>query len=87
MPQLVYALCGLTSILCAALLWRQYRKMGGRLLFWSAGCFICLALSNVVLCVDLILLAGGPDLSMIRSLITLGGVAMLLGALIWESVT
>ena len=87
MPELVYALCGLTGILCAALLWRQYRKLGGRLLFWSAGCFICLALSNVVLCIDLILIPQGPDLSVVRSAITLVGVLMLLGALIWESVT
>ena len=86
MPELVYALCGFTSILCAALLWRQYRKLGGRLLFWSAGCFICLAISNVLLCVDLIILAQGPDLSIVRVIITVCGVLMLLGALIWESV-
>jgi hypothetical protein len=61
--------------------------MGGRLLFWSAGCFACLALSNVVLFVDLTILAQGPDLSMLRSAITLCGVLMLLSALIWESVT
>lgn len=87
MPQLVYALCGLASVVCAALLWRQYCRTGGRLLFWSAGCFICMALANVVLCIDLILVPQGPDLSVIRSAITLGGVLMLLGALIWESVT
>jgi len=86
MPELVYALCGLTSILCAVLLWRQHRRMGGRLLFWSAGCFICLAIANVVLCVDLILIPQA-DLSTIRNAITLAGVLMLLGALIWEGVT
>ena len=86
MPELVYALCGLTSILCAVLLWRQHRRTGGRLLFWSAGCFICLAIANVVLCVDLILIPQA-DLSTIRNAITLAGVLMLLGALIWEGVT
>jgi hypothetical protein len=86
MAELVYALCGLTSILCAGLLWRQYRRMRGRLLFWSAGCFICFALANVVLCVDLIVVPG-MDLSIIRNSITLAGVLMLLGALIRENVT
>lgn len=87
MPQLVYALCVFTSVMCAALLWRQYRREGGRLLFWSAGCFICLAVANVILCIDLLFTPQGPDLSIVRSAITLGGVLMLVGALIWESVT
>lgn len=83
MAELVYILCGITSIGCAVLLLRQYRTTGGKLLFWSAGCFICLAISNVLLFVDLVLLPN-IDLSPVRSLITFGGIVMLLAALIWE---
>lgn len=49
---LIYGLCGLTSLLCAALLWRSYRDSGYRLLFWSALCFSGLTLTNVVLMLD-----------------------------------
>jgi hypothetical protein len=83
MAELVYILCGMTSIGCAALLLRQYRATRGKLLFWSAGCFFCFALTNVLLFVDLVLLPD-VDLSLIRSLITLIGIVMLLAALIWE---
>jgi hypothetical protein len=65
------------------LLLRQYRATRGRLLFWSAGCFLCFAITNVLLFVDLVVLPD-TDLSLIRSLITLAGILMLLAALIWE---
>ncbi len=83
MAELVYILCGMTSIGCAVLLLRQYRATRGKLLFWSAACFLCFAITNVLLFVDLIILPD-IDLSLIRSLITLGGIVMLLAALIWE---
>jgi hypothetical protein len=83
MAELVYILCGMTSIGCAVLLLRQYRATRGKLLFWSAGCFFCFAITNVLLFVDLVILPG-VDLSLIRSLITLAGIVMLLAALIWE---
>lgn len=83
MAQLVYALCGFTSILCAVLLFRQYRATPGRLLFWSAGCFMCFALANVLLFVDLVLIPE-TDLSLVRNGFILLGVVMLLAALIWE---
>ena len=83
MGELVYILCGVTSVGCAVLLLRQYRLTRGKLLFWSAGCFFCFAVTNVLLFVDLVLLPG-IDLSLLRSLITLGGIVMLLAVLIWE---
>jgi len=83
MAQFVYALCGLTSVACALLLYRQYRATPGRLLFWSAGCFICFAVANVMLFVDLVVLPS-VDLSLFRNCITLAGISMLLAALIWE---
>lgn len=84
MAEVVYILCGLTSIVCSALLLRQYRLRPGRLLFWSAGCFVCLAISNVLLFVDMVLLPN-VDLAALRNGIMLLGIVMLLSALIWEA--
>jgi ABC-type uncharacterized transport system permease subunit len=80
----VYALCALTSLLCAAMLLRGFRRTGVRLLLWSALCFACFALNNVLLIVDEHILPS-RDLSLIRSLPTLLGIALLLYGLIWES--
>ncbi len=77
MAEIVYVLCGLTSILCASLLYRRYRATRGLLLFWSTWCFLCLALTNILLFVDLILLPA-IDLSVLRSVVTLAGLIMLL---------
>jgi len=81
--ELVYILCGLTSILCACLLYRQYCSMPSDLLYWSTGCFICLAVTNVLLFVDLVVIPA-TDLSSLRSLITLTGMLMLLYGLVQE---
>jgi hypothetical protein len=50
---LVYLLCAATSIVCAILLIRGYRRARERLLLWSGACFIGLALNNVLLVIDL----------------------------------
>jgi hypothetical protein len=84
MPKLVYLLCGLTSIGCALLLFRQYRSTRGSLLFWSTWCFVCFAVTNVLLYVDLILYPQ-VDLSVLRSALNLAGMMMLLYGLIRES--
>ena len=84
MAQVVYILCGLTSILCAVLLYRQHRLRRGGLLFWSTWCFLCLAATNVLLYVDLVVLPQ-VDLSTVRSAITLAGMMMLLYGMIRES--
>jgi hypothetical protein len=83
MGHFVYTLCALMSVGCAVLLLRQYRLTGGRLLFWSAGCFICFATTNILLFVDLVIIPD-VDLSLSRAAISLGGIVMLLAALIWE---
>ena len=49
---IIYGLCGLTSLLSAALLWRSYLRSRYRLLLWSALCFTGLTLSNVALMMD-----------------------------------
>jgi hypothetical protein len=52
MAAIVYLLCSASSILCAILL---MRRRGHRLLFLSGLCFVGLALNNVILFVDVIL--------------------------------
>lgn len=81
--QIVYVLCGLTSVGCAGLLYRQYRSSRTALLFWSTWCFVCLALTNVLLFVDFVIFPRS-DLSHLRSLLTLGGMLMLIYGLIRE---
>ena len=80
----VYILCAATSSLCAGLLFRGYRRSGARLLFWSALCFIGLALNNVMLIVD-VRVVPGIDLSAWRVVPAVAGAALLLYGLIWET--
>ena len=53
MADVVYVLCALTSLLCAALLWRGYLRSRTRMLRASALCFGGLFLNNLMLLVDL----------------------------------
>jgi hypothetical protein len=85
MAEAVYILCALTSVACAVLLLRSYRRSGMRLLLWSGLCFVMLAVSNVVLFVDLVVIPEDIDLSLLRSSIGLVGVATLLYGLIWDA--
>jgi hypothetical protein len=84
-PTIVYLLCTVTSIGCAALLWRHYRRTRLRLLFWSALCFAIFALANVLLFVDLVLYREGPDLLLLRTSVSLLAVSVLLYGLVFES--
>lgn len=80
----IYALCALTSVMCAILLVRGYRESRVRLLFWSAWCFVGLALNNVLLLVDLRVLPD-VDLQIWRSVPAVIGTALLVYGLVWES--
>ena len=80
----VYALCAITSITCAVLLLRGYARSGVRLLLWSGLCFVGLALNNVLLFVDLRVLPE-VDLSLIRIIPAVGGIAVLIYGLVWET--
>lgn len=84
MAEAVYLLCALTSILCAVLLARSYRRQKSRLLMWSTLCFAGLALNNILLFVDLVLTSQDVDLSFVRSGTALVSVLLLLVGLIWE---
>jgi hypothetical protein len=83
MAEAVYVLCGVTSLGCAALLVRGWRRDRTPLLLWAAVCFIALALNNLLLSVDLIIVPE-RDLSVLRGAIALGGLTALLCALIWQ---
>jgi len=80
----VYGLCALTSVACAVLLARGYRRSGARLLLWSGLCFACFALNNVLLIIDVSVLPE-RDLSVVRTLPSLVGVALLLYGLVWDT--
>lgn len=80
----IYVLCALTSILCAVLLIRGYRQSRVRLLFWSAWCFVGLALNNILLIIDERVLRDA-NLEIWRALPAVIGVALLVYGLVWES--
>jgi hypothetical protein len=84
MPEVVYILCALTSIACAILLFRRYRLTHGPLLFWSTWCFVCFALTNILLFLDLVVFPD-IDLSVLRGSLSLAGMIMLLYGLIRQS--
>ncbi|MGD9616749.1 MAG: DUF5985 family protein [Alphaproteobacteria bacterium] len=80
---IVYLLCFLSSTLCFYLLLSGYRRQRERLLLWSSLCFGLLALNNLLVFLDIIVL---PDFNLVplRSLTALGAVALLLYGFIWE---
>ncbi|MFZ5894611.1 MAG: DUF5985 family protein [Myxococcota bacterium] len=82
--EVVYGLCALTSVVCAALLVRSYRATRVRLLLWSSLCFAGLALNNVLLFVDRIAVPE-VELQLLRTSVALMAMCMLLFGLIWES--
>lgn len=84
MGLLVYSLCALTSLTCAVMLLRGYQRTRVRLLLWSALCFACFALNNILLIVDERILPE-RDLSVLRSMPSILGIALLLYGLVWES--
>jgi hypothetical protein len=83
MAEAVYVLCALTSLFCAVLLFRSYRRARTRLLMWSTLCFVGLAINNLLLFVDLVLVPS-IDLTPVRSGIALVAVALLVIGMVWE---
>ncbi len=80
----VYLMCVATSLICAYLLARAYRRNRTKLLIWSALCFALLALNNLVLAVDVLLLPT-IDLTVVRLVTSLAAVAVLLFGFVWEA--
>ena len=83
MEAIIYALRALTTLLCATLLLLRYVRVKQRLLLWSGLCFCGLALSNLLVFVDLVLLTR-VDLFLWRLDTAIVGMAFLLYGLIWE---
>ena len=86
----VYLLCAATSLACAVLLFRGYRRSGARFLLWSSLCFAGLAINNVILFVDQVVLPNvegiaGIQFAIWRSVAALVGLTLLLYGLIWDA--
>jgi hypothetical protein len=80
----VYALCALTSALCAGLLLRSWLTGRQRLVLWTSLGFAGLAVNNLLLLIDQSVLPDA-DLQLLRDLSGLLAVSVLLAGLIWES--
>lgn len=85
MAEAIYILCAVTSIVCAVLLLRGYLATRTRLLFWASLCFGFLAINNVILYVDLVLLPPEFDLFWYRNIAAVAGMLVLIFGLTWES--
>ena len=83
MAEAVYLLCGITSVACTLLLVRGYLASKSKLLFWSSLCFGGLALNNVLLFVDLVMVPA-TNLGLVRSTLALAAMMTLLFGLVWE---
>ncbi|HVU42050.1 MAG TPA: DUF5985 family protein [Xanthobacteraceae bacterium] len=84
-PNIVYLLCFLTSLSCCLLLIRSYRRTKSKVLLWTAACFVLLAIDNLLVVFDLILLPN-VDLLVPRLLATLLAVSTLIIGFVWEFV-
>lgn len=83
-PTVVYLLCFATSSACAFLLARNYFRTRARLLLWSALCFLLLAVNNLLVVIDLVVLSEAVTLQLPRVVVSLAAVAVLLFGFIWD---
>jgi hypothetical protein len=81
---IIYLLCVAASLLCAYLLARAYTRGRTRLLIWSSICFAMMALNNLVVAIDVLLLPE-VDLTIPGAVTALLAVAVLLYGFIWET--
>ena len=83
-PTSVYLLCFVTSAICAWLLGRGYARSSARVLLWSSICFAFLALNNLVLVIDLVLLPDAVKLALPRHLLSVAAVGTLIFGFVWD---
>lgn len=81
----LYLLAPITSLACMVLLFRAYAASASRLLLWSALCFVCLSVNNVLLFVDLVIFPTEVDLRPYRLVSALVGLLCLLYGFIREA--
>ena len=84
MAETVYVLCALTSSACAYLLARTWLASRVPLLLYSAVCFGGLAVNNLLLFTDKVVVTGS-DLSPARSISLLASLLVLVYGLVWEA--
>jgi hypothetical protein len=80
----VYLLGTLVTLACCVLLLRGYGRGRNRLLLWSGLCFLGLAIANLLVFVDLVILPD-VDLYLWRLLVAAVAMTLLLYGLIWEA--
>lgn len=79
----VYLLCLASSAVCAWLLARRYARTQTRLLLWASLCFALLAVNNLLVVLDLMVISS-VDLSLVRLVASVAAVLVLLYGFIWE---
>lgn len=84
MTGLIYILCAITSLGSAALLFRGAVHRRNGLLFWSSLCFLAMAVNNVLLYINFVVLPE-VDLLIAARLAMVIGVLLLNFGLIWHS--
>ena len=84
MAEAVYALCAVTSIACAVMLWRGFDRSRARFLLWSSLCFLGLAVNNILLFADKVMFPD-VDLAIWRTLSAASGMLLLMFGLIWDT--
>jgi len=83
MAIIIYALCAVTSLLCAILLLRGYAKSRYRLLLWAGLCFVFVTLNNILVVADKFIF---PDYNLLtlRLAVALVALIFLLYGLIFD---
>ena len=83
MAEIVYFLCAAMSFLTATILYRNFLRTAVRFLLWSSLCFAGLALTNVLLFLDMVVI-GSIDLSLVRNIPGTLGFGILIYGFVWE---
>ena len=85
MAHIVYGLGVFASLLCAVLLLRHYVVSRQKLLLWSGLCFVGLAINNILVFIDLVVVPTGIDLHLLRWSVAAVSMTLLVVGLVWES--
>ena len=83
MAEATYVLCALASLLCVGLLARAWLGNRSPLLLWCLLCFAGLALNNVMLFIDKVVVTD-VDLAAWRTVPAALGISALVFGLIWD---
>ncbi len=84
MAATVFIACAVTSALCVVLLVRGWLATRSRLLLWSSLGFTGLALNNIILVLDRLVIVDA-NLALVRAVPAFLGVLVLLTGCIWDA--